>query len=648
MTAQSIQLRKEARQIFWPWLVVTLVGLMCVIRLSNNQYSWGPLDFVLPLDLVLPVGCFLAIPLLAALPLGSEFQHGTLSMLLAQPVDRRALWLRKILITFGAVLPAAILYVFAWHLWQEVGRDFWMAAAWMVATTAGAAAWTLIARSTIGGLALSSGAFWIVFIVWLYVSDRLDENPNYSAALHWMTGILLSGYCAALVWLGRRMFLHFQVADGVLGREALTLLPATRSLPQISWDWLRSRPHGAILNLLRREFHLLRIVWLLSLFSLFIWIALVLFGLVRPNEMEPTPLPAGLAVVLSLVIALLAGALSLGEEKNWRTHSWQLTLPLSASAQWFIKFVFALCTGVFCAVVIPLAVLMTRGWIAGAPFSYLDHTPIWIWFAEALVATSVAFWCSCVVKGTVRAVLFTFPMLFALGLTYAFGNWLGYGVARHSEWLLNTVANKFDPFRVNHSLSIFANQMEDPPWFLPAIIAPLLALGLIQSLRLFRAQTDNRKLHVLRCMLPPLATLCLTSFALSFFFLFTHGLQSQENDVLRETHLAIQKLVAGRSDARQFERLKIDDLARANPLSDRTQHWLRDSTILVTIQGAEGRALSSRIQWPYERANAISGSPGQTVCPYSATIRTAKGSQCILNFWASGQNEHGLLTYACE
>src|SRR5262245_11013683 len=201
MTALAIQLRKEARQLLWPWLVMTLSGLLSLIYLSRPHFSLGPFDFVWRLDLILPFACFLGIPLVAALPIGSEFQHGTLSLLLAQPLDRRVLWWRKIAMTFASVLPVAVLYVFAWSKWQEVGRDFWMAAAWMVATTAGAAAWTLIARSTIGGLALSSGSYWILFIAWLYVSDHLPGDANRSFAFRSVTVILLLGYCLAAVWL---------------------------------------------------------------------------------------------------------------------------------------------------------------------------------------------------------------------------------------------------------------------------------------------------------------------------------------------------------------------------------------------------------------------------------------------------------------
>ena len=56
----------------------------------------------------------------------------------------------------------------------------------------------------------------------------------------------------------------------------------------------------------------------------------------------------------------------------------------------------------------PLCVLLLRGWFAGAPSSYLGNVPVWVWYAEALVVTLIAFWCSSVVKSTVRAILLFF------------------------------------------------------------------------------------------------------------------------------------------------------------------------------------------------------------------------------------------------
>src|SRR5262249_26755023 len=178
MSALAIQLPKEARQRLWPWLAVTVGGLVSLAYMSRHSSTWNPIDNLLPF--IFPLGSFLVLPLLASLPLGSEFQHGTFTTLLAQPIEQRELWLQKWIVTLAAILPPAVLYLMGCHLLWEFGREFWMAAGWIAAATAGAMAWTLIARSTLGGLALSSGSFWIFFVAWTYLSDHLLANENSS------------------------------------------------------------------------------------------------------------------------------------------------------------------------------------------------------------------------------------------------------------------------------------------------------------------------------------------------------------------------------------------------------------------------------------------------------------------------------------
>jgi hypothetical protein len=109
MSAQTIQLRKEARQLLFPWAVTIFAGFLSLLNLRRTEHSWSPIDL---LNWIVPIGCFFAIPLLATLPLGGEFQQGTFTLLLAQPVDRQNLWRQKMVITEAAVLPATILFVF--------------------------------------------------------------------------------------------------------------------------------------------------------------------------------------------------------------------------------------------------------------------------------------------------------------------------------------------------------------------------------------------------------------------------------------------------------------------------------------------------------------------------------------------------------
>src|SRR5579859_1355719 len=645
MTAQSIQLRKEARQLLWPWFAVTLGGLASLFYFSQGPSLWSPLD---SLALLFPLGFFLGVPLLAALPLGTEFQNGTLSLLLAQPVDRHKLWLQKWIVTLAAVLPPAILYLLAGYGNREFGPDLWMAASWMFAATAGAMAWTLIAKSTLGGLALGSGSYWIFYIAWSFLWDHLGSEGN-SVVFRWVTVILLLAYCATMIFVGRRMFLRFQAVEGMLGNEALTLVPGVRFLTQLSMGWLRPRPRGAILDLFRREIRLLRIVWLLSPFSLAAWTCLAAFSVSKLDDSWITAPAIFLAGLLSFLMALLAGALPLGEEKTWGTHGWHLTLPLSASTQWLVKLFVALSVSIVCAVGIPFSVLLARGWLAGALPSHLGHLPVWLWVCAALSITLLAFWCSCVVKGTVRAVLAVFPMLFALGLTISLSNWLAYRAMLHSDGFLDLLLSKCDLFRLNRMLAVVANPKDDLHSVLAAIVAPILTVGLIQSLRMFRLHLEDRKPHAVRNALALVVIFLFSTFALSWFLDLAIRLQFRQQDVIREAHLAIESLQTSASGSwtTAVQKFTVTDLDKASHLSDHTRYWLRNSTILVRPEEAHA-GLPARIQWPYEYAFIAPGARGKPAVPYTATILTAKGSECNLRFWASGTDPSGFLTEACQ
>jgi len=642
MSAQTVQFRKEARQLLFPWTVTVFAGFFSLSNFSRTELSGSPIDL---LNWIVPVGCFLAIPLLAALPLGGEFQHATFTLLLAQPVHRQNLWRQKMVITVAAVLPVTILFLFSAYRNQGFDGDLWPAAVWIVASTSGSIAGTLIARSAIGGLALSSGFHGILFAVWNRLADSQRHGGPLSPAFLWGTATILFCYAVGMVLLGRRMFLRLQAVEAGHGTNDLQF--GARFLPRIATGWLRAKPHGAILNFIRREFHLLRVVWWLALLSLCVWISLLLFHVVRRDNIDTTPLPAGLAVILSLLIALLAGSLSLGEEKNWGTHSWQLTMPISPSTQWFIKLTFALVASFVCAVAIPLSALLTRGWIAGAPYSYLDETPLWNWLAAALSATLLAFWCATVVKGTVRSVVWFFPFLIALGFFAEVGVWIA-GKLNLAP-LVNALLSRFDPFVIDRAIIAVL----DPPHnFLPIyalVVAPLSAVILIQTHRQFRENVDNGGFHVVRRMLPPIAVSAFSSFLLVVLFLLAQNVYAEKGKLAREMHIAIETLESrsGVANAAGIQRFAFEDLSKAHQLSDNTKRWLKGSTIVVRPElTGEGRQPS--ILWPYEYAFLISDSKVPNPVSYSALIHTPRGMTCNLGFSASAFDQVGFLYESCH
>src|SRR5271169_5130273 len=103
MTAKTMRLFKEARPLILPWCAVTAAALLPLVKRH---------EFTTSISLI---GFWAGIPLLAALPLGIEFQHRTLSILLAQPVGRMEIWREKLSVTVIAVLSAALVFFFVWR-----------------------------------------------------------------------------------------------------------------------------------------------------------------------------------------------------------------------------------------------------------------------------------------------------------------------------------------------------------------------------------------------------------------------------------------------------------------------------------------------------------------------------------------------------
>src|SRR5438445_13841134 len=120
MNAMTAMWRKDVRQLFWPWCALMAASLLSFWTRSL-QHSGGPQEL---LAATLPVGAFFGLPLLAGLALGTEFQYHTFALTLAQPVDRRALWRQKALLSWAAVALPLILFCLAAYISQG-DYDVW-------------------------------------------------------------------------------------------------------------------------------------------------------------------------------------------------------------------------------------------------------------------------------------------------------------------------------------------------------------------------------------------------------------------------------------------------------------------------------------------------------------------------------------------
>src|SRR6266853_8585 len=288
MNAKTTRILKEARPLLWPWCAVATAGVLPLVQ---------PLHSIADIS---SIGFFLGIPLLATLSLGNEFQHRTLSLLLTQPVDRMEIWGEKLSVTVVAVLSAALVCFFGWRVAGLLPdpRELVVAGAYIIATIAAATFWTLVARSTLGALVLNFLFPSFMIIVWANLPERIRETGHpFLPATN--TGVSIAAffflcYAGVMLWLGRRMLARFQVTGGMAGDDLLMAGPNV--MPGALVGWFRCRPTGAFLNLIRKEFRLLRPLWLITQLEVLGWICLTMFRFV-PERGSTRNLPVAVVMV---------------------------------------------------------------------------------------------------------------------------------------------------------------------------------------------------------------------------------------------------------------------------------------------------------------------------------------------------------------
>ena len=642
MSAKSIRIFKEARSLFWPWLVVVLAGVLRLAEpppLPDFYYARNLFtlhNFIEPLSFL---GFFIGIPLLATLSLGNEFQHRTLSLLLSQPIRRMEIWGEKFSVTIIAVVSAALIFCWTWRSAFHQDRELWIGAtALILIMTASAPFWTLVARSTMGGLALNS----VNSFIPLLMTIRRDWIPQTTITRSFAVLALLC-YAGAMLWLGRRRLARFELTGGIAGDDLLTSGPDF--LPKALANWFRSRPTGAVLNLIRKEFRLLRPVWLISLLAVPAWMSLPLFGHISERESLPAFI---MALAFTPLIAVLAGALSLGEERTLGTHSLHLTLPVSSSRQWLIKLAVAMFTSLVCAALFPILSLIASNSIFGPTPLPVDSAHWFSWLLPVSLLTFASFWCACTVNGTVRAALCVFPALIALLFAGQFGDWVGLGLfqSRSVDIVISKI-HFFANFRFTNALSNLpmVDTSIRSELLLVLLLIPAVIVALIQSRSLFRKLLQDRTLFVIRRLLPLAITAFLTTFLLIAPFALAYHARRSMWTMFKETHDAIDKLQPGVAnvDPDHPLQLTVEDLEKVSPLSERTQRWLRNSRITVTTDEFRDRR---RNYCSGKNCELINLEPDKPYPWYSATIHLPSGSVCTMFF--ESNRRFGVLGGVCK
>ncbi|HXY23549.1 MAG TPA: hypothetical protein VEI73_02805 [Candidatus Acidoferrum sp.] len=559
--ARIVRIKKEARALFWPWCAAMIGGALPIF-FPHSSYA-AKLNFL---------SFFFGVPVLATLSLGNEFYHRTFSLWLTQPVSRMQLWADKMIVMCAAVLSAATvsgigMFFFALPK-MKLTYNAAAAVAYVIITLASATFWTLAARSAVGGLLIIGFVWWAIYMfIGNIETGKLEALPLATARA---TAISVFAICFAVVmlWLGARKLARFQVTGGTSGEDLLVAGPSV--MPEALAEWFRCRPSGALLNLIRKEFRLLRPLWVIELMTV---VYLTCLAILRLLPSPPVFLPEtvrqwavlGPPAMTSMGLVGLAGILSLGEERRSGTYAWHMTLPIYARTQWLVKLLVAMFAGLACAMLFPFLALMVVGSFYGSTFMFLYLHAATDMFIAYLILTFSCFWCACAANGTVNAATWAMPSIAAIPFACAGGIWLGQDLTRSTGTLKDFVISSFhlSPLALVGVTDYARSKML---W----LFVPTLLFALLQSYRLFRTPPQNSRLWTLRCMLPLIAVTILWSFSAYA------GFVASTWQPFEETRRALETLPGGAN----FQ-VAGDDLARSPVLSSPTRRWLKGARIAV-------------------------------------------------------------------
>jgi ABC-type Na+ efflux pump permease subunit len=402
------------------------------------QLIWPPQGFGY-------VALGLACLLMAGSTFGNEFQHRTISLLLSQPVARSVLWRDKMLVLGAGIATslAVLLLCLAVSRPAIDGEDWLTLALIPLCAFCGAPFWTLELRQGIGGMVAAVGAPCGMLAVYALLTEHLGEHKP-AVVVSAMVFLLLA-YCALVYWLGYAKFKRLE-AVGIpvrelglpAGLEAILVAPLTR---------ISSRFRGPFATLLKKEFRLQQVGILLA--GVFVLIAVAGFCLAKRYLDVAAGIVGGDIAIYALILPLIAGAISVAEERGWGIAEWHLTLPPSTLKQWSAKMLATLSTSLVLGLLLPVAVFLVANPLfnpSGGRTSFPPAFGSLSWVLGQLLVTSVAVYAASFSKTTLQAILAALVILVASGITLWLAVYGGHhaslapiqwiGQPRVDEWLI--------------------------------------------------------------------------------------------------------------------------------------------------------------------------------------------------------------------
>ncbi len=429
-----VRLWKEGIALLPFW--VAMAGMMAVPLLLTCR---TPLAFA---HAAYVFGC----ALLGSVIIGQEFQQRTMGLLLSQPVSRRRIWWEKM-----TVLGVALVGLLLWLLIlgaieveyvrepfdydpgdlaarrEEVRqlRDHFTfgpeglmgCAALLLPLLLGfgtGPTLTLVARSTIGGVALTFLCPWGLFCLgYLLLPVDFDEAPDLTILTSYFL-MAFGVYPGALLLFGCRCFGRWEDRHGQ-GQELA--LPGKLATPFVALSRRFTLGQGSALGcLVRKELRLQLPAFVVACGLIALWLVIFAVVCLRPKvDKAFLMLPC---VLLGLGIPVITGIVSTAEERRLGLLDWHLTLPVAAGRQWLVKVLVAL--GINLGLGLLLPGLLTYGaawWFGTGPVSSGGSDASYAFLIANAVVFSAAMYASSASANSMRALVGTVVIFIAVPIT---------------------------------------------------------------------------------------------------------------------------------------------------------------------------------------------------------------------------------------
>jgi hypothetical protein len=552
---------KEARLLLLPAvLILTATALSAWWAATGHP---DDLTSDLPVRIGL-IALFLGIPTLVATSFGGEIQHQTLVFLLSQPITRTRLWAEKhAILTLVVGILAAVEFAAVPFDPSRFSRAALLL--FVLAIVCSGGFWTLVARSTVGGLAFSLAAFMLLELAAGFAVEWASGSSAHIGVL--LDLPVLNGvrvvYSAVMLWLTWRTFQRFQITGAsygdLSGGRARWLLPSL----------LRCRPQGALANLFRVELRLHRPTFFVAALFAACWLVTLALFAAHPARIGiAEAIFMFLLTVYVLLAVVLAGAISIGEASTFGLHEWQLSLPVRARTLWLAKLTVALVLAAALVFALPAALTLLTSATLPVQRGVLRVVPTWP--AAALIGLVVAlgFWAATLFGDTVRAAVATGIAVLVLGFSLQMTWW----VSARSD------------FGSGLLTALMVRLQLPPTALLPrvdvrmAIVAPVLFVALIQSYRAYR-RVNVSTTTIAKNAAALLGVAVLTMFLVTAYI--EAAMRVITSTPVQELRAALRAVSSASGVPNTGRRVTIDELVGTGRLSAQTRRWIEGSDISI-------------------------------------------------------------------